>query len=87
MDRRESMSSDDSGMLLLHDIAANRTSPFMTRLPFFLPSVVFDWTDDSQWLAMAMEDNLLGLVAPDEESVQLLSHGYGACTSVAWLKR
>lgn len=87
MDRRESMSSANSGLLLLHDIAANRTFPFMTRLPFFLPSVVFDWTDDSQWLAMAMEDNLLGLVAPDDESVQLLSHGYGSCTSVAWLKK
>ena len=86
LDRRESMSSANSGMLLLHDIAANRTSPFMTRLPFFLPSVVFDWTDDSQWLAMALEDNLLGLVAPDEQSVQLLSHGYGSCTSVAWLQ-
>jgi len=87
MDRRESMSSDNSGMLLLHDIAANRTIPFITRLPFFLPSVVFDWTNDSQWLAMALEDNLLGLVAPDEASVQLLAHGYGSCTSVAWLQR
>ncbi|WP_374687951.1 hypothetical protein [Promineifilum sp.] len=79
-------SGDNSGVMLLHDIAANRTVPFVTRLPFFLPSAVLDWTEDGRWLAVALADNLVGLVAPEEEQVQLLSHPYGACTSVAWLE-
>lgn len=85
-DRRATMPDDNSGVLLLHDIAENRTIPFLTRLPFFLPSVVYDWSDDGRRLAMALEDNLVGLVAPDERAVRLIAHGYGSCTSVAWLR-
>ena len=74
-------------MLLLHDIEANKTIPLLSRLPFFLPSVVFDWTEDSRWLAVALEDDLVGLIAPDEQYTRLLPHSYGACTSVAWLQK
>ncbi len=73
-------------MLLLHEIDANRTIPLLTRSPFFLPSVVYDWTEDSRWLAVALEDNLIGLIAPDEGFSKLLPHSYGACTSVAWVR-
>ncbi len=85
-DRRSTRPNDNSGVLLLHDIAANRTIPFMTRLPFFLPSVVYDWSDDGRRLAMALDDNLIGLVVPDERLVGLIPHSYGACASVAWLR-
>ncbi len=77
---------DNSAVMLLHNIADNHTVPVITRLPFFLPSVVYDWTEDGRWLAVAMEDGLVGLIAPDEGYVKLLPHGYGACTSVAWVQ-
>ena len=77
---------DNSAVMLLHKIADNHTIPVITRLPFFLPSVVYDWTEDGRWLAVAMEDGLVGLIAPDEGYVKLLPHGYGACTSVAWVQ-
>lgn len=86
-DRNTVTANDDNAVILVHDIAENQTVPLMTRLPFFLPSVVYDWTEDSRWLAVAMEDNLVGLVAPDEAYVQLLPHNYGACTSVAWVEK
>ncbi len=70
--------------LWLHDIAANRTIPLLTRLPYFLPSVTYDWTPDGR-LAVALDDNLVGVIAPDTGQVRLLGHGQGACTSVAWL--
>lgn len=85
-DRNVVVSNDDNAVMLVHDIAANTTIPLMTRLPFFLPSVVYDWTEDSRWLAVAMDDNLIGLIAPDEGYTRMLPHGYGACTSVAWLQ-
>lgn len=85
--RRTTAPGDESGLLLLHDVAENRTYPFMTLLPFFLPSVVYDWSADGQRLAMAFEDNLIGIVSPDDRAVALLPHGYGVCTSVAWLQR
>lgn len=84
-DRDDFTSGDDSAVLLLHDIAANRTIPFMIRLPYFLPSVVYDWTEDGRRLAMVLDDNLVGLFAPQEGHTEMLAHGYGACTSVAWL--
>ena len=70
--------------MLLHDIAANRTIPLLSRLPYFLPSVTYDWTRDGR-LIVALDDNLLGLVIPDTGQVRLLRHNAGACTSVAWL--
>jgi len=83
---RDDATGDDHGALLLHDIAANRTTPFLTRLPFFLASAVYDWSPDGRWLALAMDDNLVALVAPDEGQVEMLPHTAGACTSVAWLE-
>ncbi len=77
---------DNSGILYLHDIAANRTTPFAIRLPFFLSSVTYDWTDDSNWLVLAMDDNLVGLIAPDHHYVDVIPHSFGTCTSVAWLQ-
>lgn len=85
-DGNTTISSDNSAMLLLHEIDVNRTIPLLTRSPFFLPSVVYDWTEDSRWLAVALEDNLIGLIAPDEGFSKLLPHSYGACTSVAWVR-
>ena len=79
-------SDPDSNLapLLLHDIAANRTIPLLARLPYFLPSVVYDWTRDGL-LAVALDENLIGLIDPDRGGVRLLGHNQGACTSVAWL--
>lgn len=85
-DRQATIPDNNSGVLLVQDIAENRTTPFLTRLPFFLPSVVYDWTADSRWLAVSMDDGLIGLVAPDSGYIKLLSHEYGACTSLAWLQ-
>lgn len=71
--------------LLIHDIDANRTTPLLARLPFFLPSAVYDWTTDGH-LAVALDDNLIGLIHPPSGQVELLRHSRGACTSVAWLE-
>jgi hypothetical protein len=80
-------SDPDSNLapLLLHDIAANRTVPLLARLPYFLPSGVYDWTRDGL-LAVALDENLIGLIDPDRGGVRLLGHNRGACTSVAWLE-
>ena len=84
-DRERRRNGNENGVMLLHDIEANRTAPFLTRLPFFLPSVVYDWTEDGRWLAMVLDDNLVGLVAPDSRDVRLLPHTFGVCTSLAWV--
>lgn len=84
-DRRATIPDNNSGVLLVHDFAENRTIPFLARLPFFLPSVIYDWNADGRWLAVSMADGLVGLIAPDSDYVKLLPHEYGACNSVAWL--
>lgn len=85
-DRHSAGPGDDSGVLYLHDIAENATVPFAIRLPFFLSSVTYDWTDDSNWLVLALDDNLVGLVSPEADYVKPIIHNYGTCTSVAWLQ-
>jgi hypothetical protein len=77
---------NSSTTLLVHDIEANRTIPFLARNPFFLPSTTHDWSTDDHWLAVSMDDNLIGLIALDEAYFELLPHTYGACTAVAWLR-
>jgi len=80
-------SDPDSNLapLLVHDIAANRTIPLLARLPYFLPSVVYDWTSDGL-LAVALDENLIGLIDPASGGVRLLRHNQGVCTSVAWME-
>jgi hypothetical protein len=75
----------DNAILLLYDLVEDRTIPFVSRLPFFLPSVGYDWSEDGRWLAIVHDDNLVGLVEPREGRVRLLPHNFGACTSIAWL--
>jgi Tol biopolymer transport system component len=77
--------SDPAAILFLHDIARNETTPFLTRQPTFIASQSYDWSADGRWLSFALDDNLVAMVAPDEGYVRPLLHGYGACTSVAWL--
>lgn len=81
---RDSTARGPDSLLLLHDIDAGTTTPFLTRFPYFLPSVVYDWTRDSRRLALVLDDNLIAVVSPDERNAQVISHNYGACTSVAW---
>lgn len=85
-DNRATTAGDNSGLMLLHDIAQNQTTPLLTRLPYFLPSVVYDWSVDGRLLALALDDNLIGVVEPDAGLVEVLPHNSGACTSVAWLQ-
>ena len=85
-DRNGVSPGESSAVLLVHNIAENTTIPLMSRLPFFLPSVMYDWTEDGRWLAIIMEDNLIGLVAPDEGYTHLLPRTTGECSSVAWLR-
>jgi hypothetical protein len=85
-ERQSSPANDNTGILLLHEIATNRTVPFLTRIPFFLPSVGYDWTEDGRRLVMTMADNLVAIVDPDNGEVQPLPHGKGACTSLAWVQ-
>jgi hypothetical protein len=85
-ERQSSPANDNTGILLLHDIASNRTVPFLTRIPFFLPSVGYDWTEDGRRLVMALADNLVAIVDPESREVQPLSHGKGVCTSLAWVQ-
>lgn len=85
-DRSSVSGADNNGVLYLHNIADNTTTPFAIRLPFFLSSVTYDWTDDSNWLVLALDDNLVALVAPDTDYVKPIIHTFGTCTSVAWLQ-
>lgn len=86
-DRNLPAQSDSSGVILLHDLRTGETLPFINRLPFFLSASTFDWSSDGRWLAIAMDDNLVGLVAPEAGQAVMLPHSYGACTSVGWLER
>ncbi len=85
-DNRIGAPGDDSLIVLIHEIEANRTIPTISRLPFFLVSAGHDWTHDGRWLAVTLEDNLVGLIAPGTGEVMLLPHSNGACTAVAWLQ-
>lgn len=85
-DQNRTRMGDGSAVLLLHDLVENHTVPFVYRLPYFLPSVGYDWTADGRRLVMVMEDNLIAIIDPEQGDVQLLPHSHGSCTSVAWVK-
>lgn len=78
--------SGETAVLLVQDLVDGQTIPFIVRPPFFLPSVVYDWTEDSHLLAMTMGGNLVAIVDLEQRDVQLLPHNFGNCTSVVWVE-
>ncbi len=84
-DRGRVSRSDSSAMLLIHDLDENRTIPFLSRMPYFLPSAVWAWTQDSRHIALAMDNDLVAIIDMEQEKVQILRHSQGGCTSVAWV--
>lgn len=77
--------SGETAVLLVKDLVDGQTTPFIIRPPFFMPSVAYDWTEDSRLLAMTMGGNLVAIVDPERADVQLLPYNFGSCTSVVWV--
>lgn len=78
--------SGETAVLLVHDLTGRQTFPFIIRPPFYLPSVISDWTEDGRFLAMILGGNHIAVVDMEKRDVQLLSHDFGSCASVVWVK-
>jgi hypothetical protein len=74
-------------LLQLHDLDSGETLPFLTVGADFPPFVSYDWSADGRWLAMMLDDNLIGLYAAEEDALHLVETGGGSCTSPSWINR
>ncbi len=77
--------NSSNGLLYLYDLTDTSTIPFKMQLPFFLTASSYDWTNDGQWLTMAMDDGLVALVNTADQTVRTLPHELGNCTSAVWV--
>jgi dipeptidyl aminopeptidase/acylaminoacyl peptidase len=78
--------ANDQTTLFLHDISRNQTKMLPVAAPGFPTSVVYDWSIDGRWLLIVIDDQLLGLVAPEQDYQRyLLNEAGGACAAVAWI--
>lgn len=58
--------------------------PFTGNL--FFPDYSFDWSADSQWLALNGRFNALTLYAPETDYYELQTHSLGSCGSILWVE-
>jgi hypothetical protein len=77
----------NNALLLLHDLARNETTPFLTVAAEFPPFPSYDWSADGEWLAMMLDANLIGLYAPQDGALQLVETRAANCASPVWVNQ
>jgi WD40 repeat protein len=77
----------DNALLLLHNLALNSTTPFLIQPANFSPFPTYDWSGDGEWLAMMLDQNLVGLFSPQHSELKLIQSAHVNCSSPAWINR
>jgi hypothetical protein len=77
----------DSALLLLHDLDLNTSTPFLIKPADFPPFPMYDWSSDGEWLAMMLDQDLIGLFSPKHSELKLIESASGNCSSPAWINR
>jgi hypothetical protein len=80
-------SSDGTALIQVHDLLNQETLPFISIPADFPPFSTYDWSEDGRWLALMLEENLVGLYAPDENHLRFLETPAGVCAAPAWIDR
>ncbi|GJM41006.1 MAG: hypothetical protein DHS20C20_12880 [Ardenticatenaceae bacterium] len=73
------------GALFLYDFETNNLQTILVNTDTFLPSFMFDWSRDGNWLAFTRDNGLLGLIAPAYNYQQTILHEFIDCNSLAWI--
>ncbi len=71
----------ESTLLLLHDRQNNTTTPFLIQPTSFPPFLTYDWSRGGEWLAMMLDNDLVGLFSADLGRLQLIDTPNVNCSS------
>ncbi len=74
-------------LLQVYDIQTGDNTPFLAVGADFPPFTTYDWSADGRWLAMMLDQNLIGLYAPLEGALHLIQTTASRCTSPSWINR
>jgi hypothetical protein len=73
-----------SEVVYLYDRARDQTERYLVKSSVLLPTNMYDWSADSRWLALLVDEKVLNLVEPEQNYQQLIRHDLGPCSSLAW---
>jgi Tol biopolymer transport system component len=73
-----------SEVVYLYGIAQNQTKRYLVKSSVLLPTNMYDWSADGRWLALLVDEKVLNLVEPEQNSQQLIRPDLGPCSSLAW---
>ncbi len=72
-------------VLFVHDIAANETQQFAVEFAEMTFPSVFDWNEDSRWLAIASGNRGITLLAPDYDYRRVIPREQGNCPAMFFI--
>lgn len=86
-DNNEYRADSTTGILYVHNIAANETQTYISQFANFVLSPQYDWSADGRWLLFVVDDRILSLVAPDYHYQWVFAHDQRNCSSMNWINR
>ncbi len=76
---------EENAYIQVYDLASQKAMPFLSLAADFPPFSTYDWSADGRWLALMLEENLVGVYAPEENFLRFLDTPPGACAAPAWI--
>lgn len=85
MDESDPNRSEESTLLQVYDLERQEIIPFLSLTADFPPFSTFDWSQDGKWLALQLDDGIIGFFAPDSRNLRLVETPTGECGTPAWI--
>jgi hypothetical protein len=74
-------------LMLVYDLELEKIIPFQALTSDFPPFLPYDWSGDGQWLAIMLDQDTVGLFAPENMQMQLLKTPSADCGTPTWINR
>ncbi len=78
---------DISALLQVYDLAQKEVFTFLSVSAEFPPFSSYDWSLDGDWLALLLDNNLVGFFSPEQEQLRIVETPPGRCNTPVWVNQ
>lgn len=78
---------EENALIQVYDALSQKQFTFLSLAADFPPFSTYDWATGGDWMALMLEENLIGLFAPATNELRLLETPPGVCAAPAWINR
>jgi hypothetical protein len=84
-DELDPVAGEESALLQVYDLQRDEVIPFLSLAADFAPYTTYDWSRDGQWLALLLNDGMVGIFSPEARQLRLIATPEGACGTPVWI--